>query len=375
MNTFPQPPGALGSAPSAADLLDYLGRLDSWVLQARAELDALDAQVLATKRQAELDSDMSLAMSSWQTIKARQDLLLSTWDSGRVGPKELDTMANLIWGRLDNTAASLNTMQSMAVSLPEAGRLCDALLAQLRTQLDTDPNATTLQIRLTQLRAQAERIRDQLKWEPPALAPAGQAKLQALVARTIELADKHNRGGDIAGLLTVLEADAALLERDLIVASSRRREGRDLVAKVRAEHAGFTAQLATVTDLAEQVRAAIWPMPSVDQGQLAALGPIPNTADAIKQYLADLATATASLSQTRTALGDLLAQRDNAARAWAARKTRSTQMGHGDDPVLAGLAALIDARIAAVPMVLPTVRALLAAFDAELDYLSKGGRR
>jgi hypothetical protein len=375
MNTFPLPPGGLGSAATSVQLLDYLGRLDSWIVQCRAELDELDAQVIATNRQAELNADISLAMTSWQAVKSRQNLLLSTWDSGRVGPKELDTLANLIWGRLDTTAANLGAVQSMSVSLPEAGRLCDALVAQLRARLDTNPNSTAVQIRLTQLRAQAERIRDQLELEPPALAPIGQAKLQTVTSRITELSEKQNRGGDIDGSLSALETEAALLERDLIVGASRRREGRDLVAKVRTEHARLSDDQGKVVALAAQVRDAIWPMPAVDLDRLSALGPIPNTAESIRRYLDELTKVSASLAQTRAVLTEQLAQRDGAARVWSARQARTAEAGHTDDPVLADLARLIEARLAAVPLVLPSIRALLGTYDAELDYLSKGGLR
>jgi len=242
MNSSPQAPGSLGSSATANQMLEYLGQLDTWLAERRAELDTLDGQVIATHRQAELTGDVSLAMALWQAAKARQNLLLATWDSGRVSQQELERLSALIWGRLDTATSQVASLQSMAVSLPEAGRLCDALVAQLRTRLDTDPNATALQMRLADLRAQAERIRDQLTLEPPALAPTGQAKLASISNRITELTQKQARGGDITGLLSALEIDAAKLERDLIVGGARRREGRDLLTKVRQERTELSAR-------------------------------------------------------------------------------------------------------------------------------------
>ena len=129
----PAAPGQLGVAPRPADFLDYLGRLDRWLTERRAELDALDEQIISSNRHAELTSDMALAMALWQAAKTRQNLLLATWDSGRVGPQDLERLSALVWGRLDTAGAQVSQVQSMAVSLPEAGRLCDALVAQLRT--------------------------------------------------------------------------------------------------------------------------------------------------------------------------------------------------------------------------------------------------
>ncbi|HEY3408876.1 MAG TPA: hypothetical protein VGK53_11955, partial [Propionicimonas sp.] len=81
----PTAPGQLGVAATPQQLMEYLGRLDAWLGERRAELDALDAQIIGSGRQAELTSDMALALALWQAAKTRQNLLLSTWDSGRVG--------------------------------------------------------------------------------------------------------------------------------------------------------------------------------------------------------------------------------------------------------------------------------------------------
>ena len=373
MNVSPHAPGSLGAAPTAKQMLDYLGQLDTWLAQRRAELDTLDAQIIATNRQAELTADMSLAMALWQAAKTRQNLLLSTWDSGRVAAQELERLSALIWGRLDTATAQVASLQSMAVSLPEAGRLCDALVAQLRTRLNTDPNATALQMRLTDLRAQAERIRDQLRLEPPALAPSGQAKLASLTSRITELAEKQTRGGDINVSLSALEIDAAKLERDLIVGAARRREGRDLLTKVREERTELSARQFAVQTLADQARAAVWPAPAEQIPQIEALGPVPNTAAALAGYLNRLSELDAQLTAAQGRLSQRLVERDAAAAQLAALQTKAAAFG--GDPALTELAALIGARLATNPVVLPAVQQLLGAFAAEIDFRAQGGQR
>lgn len=375
MSGSPQAPGRLGVAPAAAEMMDYLGRLDAWLAERRSELNALDAQVVATNRQAELNDDMALAMALWQAAKTRADLLLATWDSGRVGHQELERLAALIWGRLDTAGSQVAALRSMAMSLPEAGSLCDALVAQLNTKLNTDPNATAQEMRLRDLRAQAERIRDQLKLEPPALAPVGLAKLAAAIHRIEDLGDKRARGGDITGLLSTLEIDAARLERDLIVAAARRREGRDLLTKAREERAEVSARAFAVRTLAEQVAQAVWPAPALQVAQVESLGPLPNTAKALSGYVTALASLEASLAAAQSQLNQALAERDAVAAGLSALQTKAAALGQTSDPTLAELGQLIGTRLAATPVVVPAVRALLAAYAAELDYLGNGGRR
>jgi hypothetical protein len=369
--TSPAAPGQLGVAATPQQMLEYLGRLDAWLAERRAELDALDAQILATGRQAELTGDMSLALALWQAAKTRQGLLLATWDSGRVAQQELQKLSSLIWGRLD---AAGGTLPSAGVSLPEAGRLCDALVAQLRARLNTDPNATAVQIRLRDLRAQAERIRDQLKLEPPALAPAGQAKLDAVVARTADIAAKQARGGDVLGLLGAIESDAAMLERDLIVGAARRREGRDLLTKAREESAELAAQQHAVSALLSQLGDAVWPLPAVTVPDAGRLGPMPNTAAALTGYLAQVDRLEAELSAVQTTLSGGLGALDAAASGLSTLQSRAAAAGFAADDTLTAVGRLASDRLAARPVELPVVEHLLAAYAAHLDFLSKRAR-
>lgn len=375
MNSSPQAPGRLGIAATAAEMLTYLGQLDSWLAQRRAELDTLDSQVISTNRQAELTADISLAMALWQAAKTRQNLLLATWDSGRVGQQELERLSALIWGRLDTASAQVASLQSMAVSLPEAGRLSDALVSQLRTRLNTDPNATALAMRQRDLRAQIERIRDQLRLEPPALVPPSEAKLAGLVNRLDQLSDKGARGGDITGLVSTLEIEAAKLERDLIVGAARRREGRDLLTKVREQHTRVSAHAAAVQSLAERAAAAVWPAPLEQPLQVETLGPIPNTATALATYQAALTAMEGQLGTIQGRLSQALAERDAAVGQFSAIQAKAASLGVGGDPELVELGAIIGSKLDATPVVLPTVRPLLAAYAAELEYLAKKGRR
>lgn len=373
MTTAPRAPGSVGTAATAPQMLDYLGRLDTWLAERRAELDALDAQIIAEGRVQELTSDMSLALALWQAAKTRQEALLTTWDSGRVGPQELDRLAGLVWGRLETAGSPVSALRSMAVSLPEAGQLCDALVAQLRTRLNTNPQATAQQVRLRDLRAQAERIRDQLALEPPALAPRGQAKLNGLLARLTEVEEKRQRGGDITGLLSSLEVTAATFERDLIVGAARRREAQELLATVRRRHAEVSQREAAVRAVAEQATQEVWPTTDQPLPELAALGPIPNTAQALTGFLAALTELDAALSAYQQQLTGRLAERDQAAARF--QSLQATAEGLSEAPGLAEYRTLIGDRLAARPVVLPALQQLLNAYATELQRASRGGAR
>ena len=365
----PPAPGQLGVAARPADLLDYLGKLDAWLGQRRQELDSLDAQIQSTGRQAELTGDITLALALWQAVKTRQDLILRTWDSGRVGQVELERLSGLIWGRLDTQASPVDQLRSLAVSLPEAGRLCDALVAQLRTRLNTDPNAEQQLIRLRNLRAQLERIRDQIGLEPPAQQPAAQARLGSLAERTDDLYAKRQRGGDIGGLLGPLEIDAARYERDLIVNAAQRREARDLVTRARETVTALTAREQAVQQVAAQVAARVWPLPATAVPALAALGPIPNTRAALQPYLARLGEYGAALEAAHRDLAAALAEVGRAEDLLGALEDKARALGWAEDATLTGIATLLRTQFQAGPTVLPVVNELLAAYSARLDYL------
>ena len=136
--TSPTAPGKLGDALDPAAIQTYLGELDTWLRVRRSELDELDRAALGAGRGGELAGDMSLALALWKAISDRYQLVFATWDGGRVLQQERERISALVWGRLDGAT---ELPGGLAVSLPEAGRLCDALTGQLRTRLSLAPDA------------------------------------------------------------------------------------------------------------------------------------------------------------------------------------------------------------------------------------------
>lgn len=365
----PSPPGQLGIAARPADMLDYLGRLDAWLVERRNELSSLDAEVITAGRQAELTGDISLALALWQAVRSRYDVILTTWDSGRVGQAELERLSALIWGRLDTAGSTVQQLQSMSVSLPEAGRLCDALVAQLRTRLNMDPNAEQQSLRIRDLRAQVERIRDQVDLEPSASLAAARREVASLSARAEELAEKRGRGGDVGGLLGPLEIDAARFERDLIVGAAQRREARDLVTRARDQSAGLSARESSIQQLVSRAVATVWPTPRYAVPDPAALGPVPNTKDALVAYLDRLAQVDRALQVVQQAYAGALAEREKELALLAALEAKASSLGASENPHLVSIAELARRHFDHRPTILGVVQHLVAAYGAHLDWL------
>ena len=295
--TAPVAPGQMGSAldPRAAEV--YLGELGRWRDARRRELDELDKAALQAASGTTATGDILLSMALWKAVADRYELLLATWSSGRVGVTELTRMSTLIWGRLDASAAS-----GLSVSLPEACRLSDALLSQLRVKLGLDPSGMEITERIRQLRAQMERIREQIDLEPAGAAQQQAALEQSRLARRLkELADKAGRGGDVAGLLGPLEIDASTFERDLIVGAARRRDAAALVERAREQRADLRAREAALHRIVEECIRRVDPAPRYAVPDIAALGEMPNTRDELEDYLRRLDQVSRAMTLAQTA--------------------------------------------------------------------------
>ena len=123
---------------------------------------------------------------------------------------------------------------ALAVSLPEACRLSDALAASLRARLGIDASEADTTARLRELRASVERVRDLVEREPAASHDAARALLDKLDGRVTDATARAKRGATVEGLLGPLEQDVARGERDLIVAAANRRARAHDEARARA---------------------------------------------------------------------------------------------------------------------------------------------
>jgi hypothetical protein len=307
MTAIPDAPGSLDRPGAPEQVMSYLSQLGEWLTERRQELTAIDAAVLRSPDRATLTGDIALVLSVWQAVKDRYDTLLTTWDSGRVGKKELLAISALIWGRLEGRAGDA----AVAVSVPEGCRMVEALTSQLRQRLQVGPQAAQFTARIAGLRAQLDRIHDQIEFEPPAGKPAARSVEERFGTRLATIIDKFTRGGDIGGMLGALEVDAAHFERDLLVAAGTRRQSLELLGRVRSLAAELTARQGALTALVDRCVATVVPAPSYAVPQVAALGPVPNTPDLLRTYLTRLQQVDKAMDVVHEAYATALADRDN----------------------------------------------------------------
>jgi len=382
--TAPAAPGRLGQPLVAQEALRYLEALGEWRDQRKAELDLLDQAALEAPDQTAFTGDMLLSMALWKAVADRHDLLLATWDSGRVGQTELERLSTLVWGRLDATMVSRPgastaatpagspAAAALAVSLPEACRLSDALAASLRARLGIDPSQADIQARVRTLRASVERVRDLVDREPAQAHAAASSVLARLDARVADVLSRVQRGADVGGLLGPLEHDAARAERDLIVGASNRRADAHDAARARALRAELEARGAALRDLAARCVAQVAPAPRLAVPDVSALGPVPTDPVAVDAYLVRLDAVGRALTVAQDAYASALSERDELRGrlgAYAA-KAASLRAASGSDLDAAGDLEELERRgvdtLDREPVDLDRARALVAAYQAYL---------
>jgi hypothetical protein len=378
----PEAPGRLGEPVEVMAMQAYLTELDSWVRYRKDELAELDAAALSSRQRDpgkdDLTDDMTLSMALWKAVSDRLQLLVAVWDGGRVLAAERERLATLIHGRLDatldpavlaRTATSPGTTSgALAVSLPEACRLSDALAGQLRQRLSLDPAADANAARVKDLRAALDRLRDQVALEPESSRQRAQHTWDELAERIKDVTERLQRGGDVGGLLGPLENDTARFERDLIVGGAERRDTRDQAAAAAELRDDLLARSAALEQLAARCVEAVDPAPNYAVPDVEALGSVPDAAGALANYRSRLGRvadamnlAHASYAAALSAHDDLVARLDA-----LTIKASSRQLAAQRD--LAAAEATAREVLARRPCPVAVATALVDAYDAWLTY-------
>ena len=359
--TAPAAPGSMGHAAEPAPLAAYLAALDAWIRGRRAELDALDGAALAAGRGAEVGSDMALSLTLWKAVSDRYQVMWTTWDGGRVLQAEREKISAQIWGRLDG--------QGMAV--PEACRLSDALAAQLRTRLSLTPGADKAAARIRDLRAQMERIRDQVALEPALGRDVTVDRLAALMARINDTAERAGRGADVGGLLAPIEQDAAVFERDLIVGNAQRREARDQVVEARTLRAELEARETALGELARACVTTVDPAPRYAVPDVDALGPVPNTPGTIGPYVERLGRVGQAMTMAHDAYTKALAEHTDLVGLLDGYVAKAQALGLQTRDDLAASETRAREVLARRPAPMAVCRQLVTTYQTWLNQLSK----
>jgi hypothetical protein len=360
----PTAPGKLGDALEPAVIQRYLGDLDTWLRDRRTDLDNVDQTAVAAGRGDEIASDMALALALWKAISDRYQLVFATWDGGRVLQQERERISALIWGRLDGAAEMPG---GLAVSMPEACRLCDALTGQLQARLELAPDALESAGRIRALRAQLERIRDQVALEPVNTRDAAVQRLAEQMLRLDSIADRAERGADVGGLLAPLEVDATTFERDLIVGNARRRDARDQIISTRELRTDLEQRAAALQKLAATCVATVDPAPRYAVPDVDALGPVPVTEDAIGPYRERLDRVSQAMELAQHKYSDALNEHTELVALLDAYVAKAREIGLADHPDLAeserSARAMLDRR----PCPVVIARQLIATYQTWLQ--------
>ncbi|GAA2108251.1 hypothetical protein GCM10009841_28590 [Microlunatus panaciterrae] len=377
----PAAPGRLGVAVEPRAALEYLDALGRWRDDRRRELDQLDRAALQSDQKDALTHDLMLSLALWKAVSDRYELLLATWDSGRVGQTERERMSALIWGRLDGTldqsmlakGGAGGFVAGLAVSLPEACRLSDALAGQLRVRLALDPSGLEVAERVRELRAQLERIRDQIELEPVIHRAEGRRQLERLGSRLAEIAEKAARGGDVGGLLPPLGNDAARFERDLIVNAAKRREATARLDRARELLRDLAAREVALQKLADQCVHTVDTAPNYAVPDVQALGPLPNTPAALEVFLRRLDQVSRAMTHAQDAYTRALHDYDELVSRLAAYRAKATALGVDDDPDVRRADEMASDALARRPVRMGIAGQLVSLYQSYLQVTAKSG--
>jgi len=320
----PVAPGRLGEAIDPGELLTYLTGLGEWVDRQRKELDRLGAAALASQEPDSYTSDIVLAETLWEATRKRRESLESVWDSGRVDTVARQKMSQLIWGRLDSGGGA------ELVSLVEAVRLADALVSQLTTRLSLDPRAAGTTARIVGLRAELERSRDLAASDPDSAQ-----RVSTLRNRLEALAEKAGRGADVTGPLGQLVQDSARLERDLIVASSQKRDLARDARKAADDAAAAERREPVLRALAERCRREIVDPPKLAIPDVSKLGPVPQSRAALDSWIARLALVNRAFEAVEDAYAGQLRERAELRYRLSGYHAKAESSGRSASPTVA----------------------------------------
>ncbi|RYV50925.1 hypothetical protein [Pengzhenrongella frigida] len=358
----PVAPARMGEPVEPAAMLRFLSELVAWSERRRAELAELDAAALTAADAGALTGDITLSMTLWQAVAGRLAQIEQVWDDGRVGPVERQRLSALVWGRLDADAGPGSA--SLAISLPEACRLSDALAAQLSWRLSLDPVGVDLAAHLRSLRATLERVRDLLPGEQAGpVRDAAAERLLRIDRRLEDATARAGRGADVGGLIGPLESDAALLERDLIVAAATRRDDERDRARAHALRDRLLERSVVVDRVVDDCVAQIRSAPTLAVPRVEALGPVPDDALAVDAYLVRLAAVARALTLAEQAYGGPLAELSDLRALLDVYHAKAAGTGHAAHPEVAEMYKQALAVVNEPPTDLARARAVVGAYQ------------
>jgi hypothetical protein len=357
----PLPPAEPGMLPADETTDRYLSDLASWRLRREHELRALDELTRTHDDRDALNADVTASMTLFHAIAQRHDLLLATWQDAQDGEGEREWVAQLIWGVLEPPDGDA---EALALPLPDALRLSDALAASLRARVDVDEDASAAE-RMSSLEDDAARLREDL-------TARGEAAPEDLGERLGQVeADLGQARQDGASLSDVgrLESRLAAVDRELIVSAASHAHAHADREQAEQERAHLVARGEAVRSLAERVLNTLQPAPKLGIPDVTALGEVPDGEDELAAYVGNLERVGRALDQAHATYAAALAHyADLADRAERLAKTLAG-CGAPTSVDLSGMLTAAKESLHTRPADIQRASALIAAQEAYLAQL------
>lgn len=367
----PAPPAGPGESPGTGAVDRYVAELARWRMRRDHELRALDELTRSHEARDDLGEDLTASMTLLHAIAQRHDLLLAAWGEGDGtlrggrGQDERDWVSQLVWGVLELPGGDA---EALALPLPDALRLSDALAASLRGRVGADDDDVPLAERVTAVRAHLTRVREQVEGRED--VPEGDdlpARLHAAQERLEGVAGGD--GPDALAELGWVTGELAAVDRAVIVAPAEHAHARADREQALAERDHLVARGEAVRALAEKVLNRMNPAPRLGIPDVSALGEVPEDGDALSAYVANLERVARALDQAHSTYAAALAEfADLADRAQRLARTLAG-CGAPTSVDLAGMLTAAKECLETQPADVRRAAALVAAQEAYLGEL------
>lgn len=368
----PAPPAAPGERPGAGAVDTYVSELARWRMRRDHELRALDELTRSHAERDDLVEDLTASMTIFHAVAQRHDLLMAAWGQGdgttdgSRGQDERDWVGQLVWGVLELPGGDA---EALALPLPDALRLSDALAASLRGRVGADDDDVPLGERLDATRAHLARVREQV--ESRTAVPEGDDLPQRLHA-TQERLDSLPGSDEGAAVAEIggVTGELAAIDRAVIVGRAEQAHARADREQALAEREHLVARGEAVRALAEKALNSINPAPRLGIPDVAALGEVPADGDdALAAYVTNLERVGRALDQAHSTYAAALAEyADLADRAERLARTLAG-CGAPTSVDLAGMLTAAKECLETQPADVRRAAALVAAQEAYLGEL------
>ena len=366
----PTPPTGPGEQPEDRAVDHYLSELARWRVRREHELSALDEVTRTHADRDGLNEDVTASMTLYHAIAQRHDLLLATWEDARDGDGEREWVSTLLWGVLEMPDGDPH---ALALSLPDALRMSDALAASLRARTGADVEELPVRQRAASLRADLDRLEGVVSRDDSAVAQVAASVDPELTGRLAEARlrlDGLGRRADDEALVAIgeLESELAGLERALLVAAAEEAHGTVDVDQARAERDQLVAKGEAVRALAARVLESVTPAPTRGIPDVTALGEVPTGDSELTAYMGNLERVGRALDQAHATYAAALAE--YADLADRAQRLASTLAGCGA-PTSVDLSGMLTAAKESLHNKPADVRRAAALVAAQEAYLAQ----